>query len=136
VCDELATTCGLLIAGGKVDQAARFLYTLKEQGGLQRGGELRAKVLYELFRLLTKAGTDRTPLTAGDLKFYEDVAKADPHPGMLGGALSLILADSNPQGEFITEEKAAVEHFNPAAAFRLFNPHKHEYPTSPPLPQI
>ncbi|HKQ73817.1 MAG TPA: hypothetical protein VJ810_08835, partial [Blastocatellia bacterium] len=94
--DELATVSRLLIANAKFDQASRFLYTLNQQGGLQRGGELRAKVLYEMFRLLANGGTHRTPLTAGDLKFYEDVAKADPHPGMLGGALSLILADSNP----------------------------------------
>ncbi|MGH9752027.1 MAG: tetratricopeptide repeat protein, partial [Blastocatellia bacterium] len=128
--DELATVSRLLIANAKLDQASRFLYTLNQHGGLQRGGELRAKVLYELFRLLTNAGTTRTPLTAGDLKFYEDVAKADPHPGMLGGVLSLILADSNPRSEFAAEEDTAVEHFNRAAAFRLFNVYKQEYPTS------
>ena len=134
--DELATVSRLLIADGKVDQASRFLYTLNQQGGLERGGELRAKVLYEMFRLLTNAGTGRTPLTAGDLKFYEDVAKADPHPGMLGGLLSLILADSNPRGEFRNEEDAAVEHFNRAAAFRLFNAYRQEYPTSPEMAQM
>jgi hypothetical protein len=84
---ELATVSRLLIGDGKVDQASRFLYTLNQQGELRRGGELRAKVLYELFRLSFNAGTRRTPMTAGDLKFYEDVAKADPHPGVLGGVL-------------------------------------------------
>jgi tetratricopeptide (TPR) repeat protein len=134
--DELATVSRLLIANAKLDEASRFLYTLNQQGGLRRGAELRAKVLYELFRLLTNAGDDRTPLTAGDLKFYEDVAKADRRPGMLGGVLSLILADSNPQGAFIAEENAAVEHFNRAAAYRLFNEYKQEYPTSPELAQM
>ncbi len=134
--DELATASRLLIAGGKVDQASRFLYTLNQQGGLRRGGELRAKVLYDLFRLSFNAGTVRTPMTAGDLKFYEDVAKADPHPGALGGVLSLILADSNPQGEFEREQEAAVERFNMAAAYRLFNAYKQEYPTSPELAQM
>ncbi|MGH9934597.1 MAG: hypothetical protein ACREAM_00025, partial [Blastocatellia bacterium] len=134
--DELATVSRLLIADGKVDQASRFLYTLNQQGALERGGELRAKVLYELFRLLTNAGTGRTPLTAGDLKFYEDVANADPHPGMLGGVLSLILADSNPQSEFRDEEGRAVEHFNRAAAFRLFNAYRQEYPTSSEMAQM
>jgi thioredoxin-like negative regulator of GroEL len=131
--DELATVSRLLIADGKVDQASRYLYTLNQQGGLQRGGELRAKVLYELFRLSFNAGTNRTPMTAGDLKFYEDVAKADPHPGVLGGVLSLALADSNPQREFEHEQEAAVGHFNIAAAYRLFNAYKQEYPTSPEL---
>src|SRR5262249_23732702 len=134
--DELATVSRLLIADGKVDQASRFLYTLNQQGGLQRGGEIRAEVLYELFRLLTNAGNHRTPLTAGDLKFYEDVAKSDPHPGVLGGVLSLILADSNPQSEFRDEEDRTVGYFNRAAAFRLFNSYRQEYPTSPQLAQM
>src|SRR5262249_30879718 len=115
---------------------SRFLYTLNQQGGLKPGGELRAKVLYEMFRLLNCAEEERTPLTAGDLKFYEDIAKADPHPGMLGGVLSLLLADSNPRREFRQEEGLAVEHFNRAAAFRLFNVYKREYPTSPEMAQM
>jgi tetratricopeptide (TPR) repeat protein/Flp pilus assembly protein TadD len=134
--DELATVSRLLIADGKVDPASRFLYTLSRQGALRRGSELRAKVLYELFRLSFNAGTNRTPMTAGDLKFYEDVAKSDPHPGMLGGVLSLVLADSNPQAEFNLEQEAAVEHFNTAAAYRLFNVYKQENPTSPELAQM
>src|SRR5262249_34835648 len=107
-----------------------------QQGGLERGGELRAKVLYEMFRLLNCAGTERTPLTAGDLKFYEDIAKSDPHPGMLGGGLSLLLADSNPRRGVRWGEGMAVEHFNRAAAFRLFNVYKEEYPTSPEMAQM
>jgi tetratricopeptide (TPR) repeat protein len=121
---------------GKIDHASRFLYTLHEQGALRRGSELRAKVLYELFRLTFNAGANHTPLTAGDLKFYQDVATADPHPGMLGGALSLILADSNPQYKFELEEVTATEHFNIAAAYRLFNAYKSEYPTSPEMAQM
>jgi len=134
--DELATMARLLIADRKMDQASRFLYTLHEQGGLQRGSELRAKILYELFQLLIQAGSERTPLTAGDLKFYQDIATADPHPGMLGGVLSLVLADSNPQREFEDEEEIAVEHFNRAAAFRLFNAYRQEAPASPEMAQM
>jgi tetratricopeptide (TPR) repeat protein len=138
--DELATVSRLLIRAGNVNQASRFLYTLNLQagagGGMQRGGELRAKVIYELFRLLSDANANRTPFTAGDLKFYEDVAKADPHPGALGGALSLILADSNPLGEFSGEEGEAIGYFNRAAAFRLFNAYKQEYPTSAEMAQM
>ncbi|HEY8459737.1 MAG TPA: tetratricopeptide repeat protein, partial [Blastocatellia bacterium] len=134
--DELATVSRLLIADGKVDQSSRFLYALYRQGALRGGSELRAKVLYELFSLCFNAGTKRTPMTAGDLKFYEDVAKSDPHPGALGGALSLVLADSNPRAEFDLEQEAAVEHFNIAAAYRLFDAYKREYPTSPELAQM
>ncbi|MCI0336158.1 MAG: hypothetical protein L0226_01160 [Acidobacteria bacterium] len=134
--NELATTTQLLIANGQIDLASRFLYTLHQQGGLQQGSELRAKVLYQLFKLLVEAGEHRTPLTPGDLKFYQDIANADPHPGMLGGVLSLVLADGDPQGEFKLEEEIAVSHFNRAAAHRLFTAYKREYPTSPELAQM
>src|SRR5262249_34560943 len=85
---ELTTIAQLLIEDGNVDLASRFLYTLHNQGRLERGSDERARVLYSLFTLLVNAGEHRTPFTAGDLKFYQDVAKSDPHPGMLGGVLS------------------------------------------------
>ncbi len=134
--DELATAAQLLIANERVDLASRFLYTLHQQGRLQQGSDLRAKVLSQLFKLFAEAGEEKTPFTAGDLKFYQDVAKSDPHPGMLGGMLSLVLADSNLPGKFKDEETTAVAHFNRAAAYRLFNAYKKEYPTSPELAQM
>ena len=91
------------------------------------------KLSSALFELLIRAGEQRTPLTAGDLRFYADVAKADPHPGMLGGILSLALADSNPRWEFANEEAIAVSHFNRAAAWRLFTVYRQEQPTSPQM---
>ncbi|MEP7343483.1 MAG: tetratricopeptide repeat protein [Acidobacteriota bacterium] len=134
--EELATVARLLLANGDADAASRFLYTLHQAGGLQRGSELRAKVVYQIFELLIDANDQRTALTQGDLMFYEDVAKADPHPGMLGGVLSLVLADSDPQEKFESAEEAAVAHFNRASAYRVFNTFKQEYPTSPALAQM
>jgi predicted Zn-dependent protease len=120
----------------EAELASRFLYTLHQAGGLQPGSELRAKVVYQIFELLLDAGDKRTALTDGDLSFYQDVAKSDPHPGMLGGVLSLLLADSNPQYNFDRAEQTAVAHFNRAAAYRVFNTFKREYPTSPALAQM
>lgn len=134
--EELATAARLLLLHDEADLASRFLYTLHNLGGLRRGGELREKVIYQIFELLLDAGDQRTALTAGDLSFYEDVAKADPHPGMLGGVLSLVLADSNPQDKFDQADQMAVGHFNRAAAWRVFNTFKQEYPTSPALAQM
>ncbi|MDX2029981.1 MAG: tetratricopeptide repeat protein [Blastocatellia bacterium] len=130
---ELAAVAELLIASGELEPASRFLYTLHNQGGFAPGSVERGRVLYALFELLIRAGEQRTPLTAGDLRFYADVAKADPHPGMLGGILSLALADSNPRGEFANEEAIAVSHFNRAAAWRLFTVYRQEQPTSPQM---
>lgn len=134
--EELATAARLLLANNEAEPASRFLYTLQQTGNLQKGSELRAKVIYQIFELLLDAGDERTALTEGDLKFYEDVAKADPHPGMLGGVLSLVLADSNPQYQFERAEKDAVAHFNRSAAYRVFYTFKQEYPASPALAQM
>lgn len=134
--EELATAARLLLKHDEAELASRFLYTLHQTGNLQKGSELREKVVYQIFELLLDADTKRTALTDGDLKFYQDVAKSDPHPGMLGGVLSLVLADANPQYEFQQAEQTAVAHFNRAAAYRVFNTFKREYPTSPALAQM
>src|SRR5207253_2605205 len=81
--EELATIGRLLVADGEAELASRFLYTLYAQGGLQPGSELRATVLYHLFKLLEDAKDERTALTAGDLRLYQEVATSDPHPGLL-----------------------------------------------------
>ncbi len=133
---ELTTISQLLIDKGDLNLASRFLYTLHNQGALRPRSDERARVLYSLFTLLANAGEQRTPFTAGDLRFYEDVAQSDPHPGMLGGVLSLVLADSNPRRELANEEGIAVAHFNRAAAWRLFTTYKQEYPTSPQMARM
>jgi tetratricopeptide (TPR) repeat protein len=92
--------------------------------------------LYQLFELLSDAGEQRLSLTRGDLKFYEDIATADPHPGFIGGILSLILSDTHPQEEFALQEQRAVKYFNRAAAYRIFVAYKQEYPTAPELAQM
>jgi len=85
--DELLTMTRLLLKDDYGEAASRFLYTLYLQGEMKPGSELRAKVLYQLFEILSDAGEQRLSLTQGDLKFYQSVATADPHPGMLGGIL-------------------------------------------------
>jgi cellulose synthase operon protein C len=134
--EELATLARILIADGDGDTASRFLYTLYVQNELKPGSPLRAKVLYQLFELLSDAGNERLALTRGDLKFYQDIATSDPHPGMIGGILSLILSDTDPASELKDQEQRAVEYFNRAAAFRIFTAYKQEYPTSTELAQM
>jgi len=133
---ELVAITRFLLAGGHGDAASRFLYTLSLQGELKPGSELRAGVLYQIFEILSDSGDKRLSLTRGDLKFYQDIATADPHPGMLGGILSLVLSDTDPRAEFQRKEEQAVHHFNRAAAFRVFGEYKREYPTAPELAQM
>jgi tetratricopeptide (TPR) repeat protein len=134
--EELGVIARLLIKDGDGDTASRFLYTLYVQNELKPGSPLRASVLYQLFELLADARDERLALTRGDLKFYQDIATSDPHPGMLGGVLSLILSDTDPASELKDEERRGVEYFNRAAAFRIFTAYKQEYPTSPELAQM
>jgi tetratricopeptide (TPR) repeat protein len=134
--DELVTITRLLIADDYGDAASRFLYTLYLQGEMKPGSELRAKVLYQLFEVLSDANQERLSLTRGDLKFYQDIATADPHPGLLGGILSLVLSDTDPSAEFEIEEARATRYFNRAAAFRIFTAYKQENPTAPELAQM
>ena len=134
--DELITITRLLLAEGYGEAASRFLYTLYLQGDMKPGSKLRARVLYQLFEILADAGDQRLSLTRGDLKFYQDIATADPHPGMMGGILSLILSDTDPKYEFGVEEERAVSYFNRAAAYRIFTAYKQENPTSPELAQM
>jgi tetratricopeptide (TPR) repeat protein len=134
--EELGTIARMLIRHGYGDAASRFLYTLYSQGGMVQGSEMRGRILYQLFELLSDADEERIALTKGDLKFYQDIAQADTHPGMLGGLLSLVLNDTDPAREFHDEEQEAVRHFNRAAAYRLFKAYEKEYPTSPELAQM
>jgi tetratricopeptide (TPR) repeat protein len=134
--EELATVARLLIREGDADAASRFLYTLIARGEMGKGTPARARVLYQLFELLSDAGDQRLALTRGDLQFYRDVASSDPHPGMIGGLLSLIFSGTNPPRELELEDKEAVKHFNRAAAYRIFNAYKEENPTSPELAQM
>jgi tetratricopeptide (TPR) repeat protein len=136
---ELATVARLLIAQQNHAAAARYLYTLAERAGdgrLQPGHPLRAAVLYQLFRLLIDHANERTPLTQGDLRFYADVASADPHPGLLGGVLSFVLSDTNPARRLEEAEARATAHFNTTTALRLFEEYKRERPTSPHLAEM
>lgn len=134
--DELTTVARLLLAEGYADAASRFLYTLYLQGEMRQGSPARAKILYQLFELLSDSRDERLSLTQGDLSFYTDVARADAHPGMLSGILSLIFSDTEPGRELELEETSAREHFNRAAAYRIFLAYKQEYPTSPELAQM
>jgi tetratricopeptide (TPR) repeat protein len=134
--EELATLARILIASGDGDTASRFLYTLYVKHELKPGSPLRAKVLYQLFELLADARNERLALTRGDLKFYQDIATSDPHPGMIGGILSLVLSDTNPASELKAQDERAVKYFNRAAAFRIFTAYKQEFPTSAELAQM
>src|SRR5215217_4443049 len=134
--DELITITRFLLAGGYGEAASRFLYTLYLQGEMKPGSKLRARVLYQLFEILCDAGNLRLSLTRGDLKFYQDIATADSHPGMMGGVLSLILSDTDPKHELAIEEERAVSYFNRAAAYRIFTAYKQENPTAPELAQM
>jgi tetratricopeptide (TPR) repeat protein len=134
--DELLTVSLFLISEGNADLSSRFLYTLFLKQEANKGGELRAKILYQLFALLCDAENDRIALTKGDLNFYKDIAASDTNPGITSGILSLIFADENPRKELENKQKSAVKLFNRAAAYRIFSEYKAEFPNSPQLARM
>ena len=134
--EELVTAARILLADGESDLASRFLYTLHLQNALAPKSALRAKILYQLFELLSDSNEQRISLTRGDLRFYEDVGKSDLHPGITSGILSLIFSDSEPRKELAAKEQTATKFFNRAAAYRIFLAYIEEYPTSPELAQM
>jgi hypothetical protein len=66
--DELITITRLLLADGYGEAASRFLYTLYLQGEMKPGSKVRARVLYQLFEILSDAGNQRLSLTRGDFE--------------------------------------------------------------------
>lgn len=134
--EELLTLSQILIEAGMGDAAARFLYTLCADPETKKTGELRRKILYQLFEITSDAGYERIALTRGNLDFYETVARADARPGIVTGILSLIFSDTNPRGEFDEKQASAVKLFNRAAAFRIFQEFKKEYADAPELAQM
>lgn len=134
--EELLTAARFSIGENEGDLASRFLYTLFLRDDFKTDKATRAKVLYQLFEIFSDAERQRLSLVKGDLRFYEDVAKADTSPGIATGILSLIFSDAPIKDEFAEKEKEANKLFNRAAAYRLFAAYKQEFPTSPELAQM
>ena len=130
---ELVTITRLLLRENDLETASRFLYTLYLREDFKTNSELRAKILYQLFRMFSDAENQKLPLTKGDLSFYEDVAKSDTNPGIATGILSLIFSDTNPREKLANQEVQASKFFNRVAAYRIFEEYKKEFPISPEL---
>ncbi|HEX8566686.1 MAG TPA: tetratricopeptide repeat protein [Pyrinomonadaceae bacterium] len=134
--EELVTVVRLLLRENEAEMASRFLYTLYLREDFKKTGELRARVLYQLFEMFSDAGNQKLPLTKGDLRFYEDIAKTDTSPGIATGILSLIFSDTNPKERLLEQENEATKYFNRAAAYKIFLAYKEEFPTSKELAQM
>ncbi len=134
--EELLTAARFSIGENEGDMASRFLYTLFLRDDFKEDKPTRGKVLYQLFEIFSDAERQSLSLVKGDLRFYEDVAKADTSPGIATGIISLIFSDAKIKDEFAEKEKEANKLFNRAAAYRLFSAYKQEFPTSPELAQM
>ncbi len=132
--DELLTIARFLLKEGNGDLASKFLYTLQTHNEFTP--EMRGKISYQIFKILCEAENERLSLTKGDLSFYRDIASADTHPGITTGILSLIFSDTNPSEQLIEKERVATKLFNRAAAFRVFQNYKNEFPDSPEIGQM
>lgn len=133
---ELVTAARLLLKENETATASRFLYTLYAREDFQKNSALRAQILYQIFEMFCQADNQKLPISKGDLRFYEDVAKTDTDPGIATGILSLVFSDTNPSAELDSQEIRATEFFNRAAAVKIFEEYKKENPKSPELAQM
>ena len=131
---ELLTIARFLLKEGNGDLASKFLYTLNVHNDFSP--EMRGKISYQIFKILCDAENQRLSLTKGDLNFYRDIAAADTHPGITTGILSLIFSDTDLNGQLIEKERVAAKLFNRAAAFRIFQNYKKEFPESSEIGQM
>ena len=134
--EEMVIATRLLLQANEGETASRFLYTLFVRADFQANGDFRAQILYQLFEMFSDAENQKLPLTKGDLRFYADAARADRNPGIATGILSLIFSDATPQKRLDQQESGATKYFNRAAAYRIFQEYKKEFPTSPQLAQM
>lgn len=134
--EQLVIVARLLLRENELETASRFLYTIYAREDFKRSSALRAQILYQLFAMFSAAENQKLSLAKGDLRFYEDVARADTSPGIATGILSLIFSDTNPQARLDEQEAAAGKFFNRAAAYRIFEEYKKEFPTSTELAQM
>jgi predicted Zn-dependent protease len=132
--DELLTIARLLLKSGNGDLASKFLYTLQVRNELTP--EMRSEIAYQIFKILCDAGNEKLSLTKANLDFYRDVGSADSHPGITTGILSLIFSDTDPAFELDKNEQTATKLFNRAAAYRVFQNYKKEFPNSPEIGQM
>lgn len=133
---EMVVAARLLLRENEGETASRFLYTLFLREDFRANAGFRAQILYQLFEMFSDAENQKLPLTKGDLRFYADAAQADTNPGIATGILSLIFSDARPQKRLDRQETGATEYFNRAAAYRIFQEYKKEFPTSPQLAQM
>ena len=134
--DELITATRILLRENEGELASRFLYTLYNRPDINEKGELRARILYQLFEMFMDAQDQKLPLTRGDLSFYRRAATIDTDPGIATGILSLIFSDTDPAARLDEKEAEANKYFNRAAAYRIFLAYKDENVTSPELGQM
>jgi tetratricopeptide (TPR) repeat protein len=134
--EEMVIAARLLLRENESQTASRFLYTLLAREDFRAGSNFRAQILYQLFEIFSDAENQKLPLTKGDLRFYADVAQIDRSPGIATGILSLIFSDARPQKTLDQQESSAMTYFNRAAAYRIFQEYKKEFPASPELAQM
>lgn len=134
--DELLSVARLLIRSGNGNAASRFLYTLVNREDFRQKGEIRSRVIYQLFEIFSDADDQDLPLADGDLSLYRNIAAADSNPGISTSILSLLFADSDIGRQFDQREAAAQKHFNRAAAYRLFRLFREENPASAEAAQM
>ena len=126
--NDLRTIAALFERTGDYNEAARASYELYEMASATKPDKEEA--LAALIGLLLDVPEQPLRLGERDLSLYRNIAQMDDHPGFLNGILSLVLNTTFPQYEYQSATQSASTYFHRAAASRLLEVFKQQFPQS------
>jgi hypothetical protein len=132
--EELSTLAHLYESSHNYDESARNYYALYNVA--RSDDKIAATALGSLARLMLSAPEQAIRFGSGNLTLYRDVAKMDPHPGFLNGALSLLLNTSEPSNQYKQEEMNSGPYFRRAKAAELVALFESRFPNAPERPDL
>ncbi len=126
--DDLKTIAPLFQRCQNYDESARAWYMLYELPAATASDKELA--LGSLISLLLDVPEQPLRFGQRDLSLYQNIAQMDRHPGFLNGILSLALNTTFPGYQYQNASQTAVAYFHRAAASRLIERIRQEFPNS------
>ena len=132
--DELKTVASLFFRVQDYDESARFSYLLSTSPASSASDKEAG--LADLIALLLNVPEQPLSFANRDLSLYKNIASMDRHPGFLNGILSVALNTTDPEGQYANASQNANSYFHRAAALRLLDQLRSEFPASTRIPEL
>ncbi len=132
--DELKTMAALFFRLQDYDESARFSYLLTELSSATPSDKETG--LAGVIALLLEVPEQPLSFANRDLSLYKNIASMDRHPGFLNGVLTVALNTTEPEGQYANASRTASSYFHRAAASRLLDRLRSEFPAAARLPEL